>query len=154
MNDPTHDLSMQVRKLERKTRLLSHSLVAMMVLAVCAAFAPNRDTVAARSIKLLDARGKVRAELGADEDGSTGLFLLDAAGRVRASLTHDDAQTALYLLDETGNTRVGAAQYEHGGGGIALRGVDDKRAVELFLKGDGNLTFYDKTGEISARLPD
>lgn len=82
-----------------------------------------------------------------------GFELVDRDGRVRAELRHDAEETGLFVMDETGTTRLGAAQFAHGGGGFALHGPESRGAAVLYLKGDGTLTFFDAGGEIRARFP-
>ncbi|HSG07903.1 MAG TPA: hypothetical protein VLA36_06085 [Longimicrobiales bacterium] len=77
----------------------------------------------------------------------------NAAGVARATLGDDAEGTALYLRDGDGTTRVGVAQFAHGGGGFALHGQDAKGAAVLYLKGDGSLTFFDAAGDVQARYP-
>ena len=56
-------------------------------------------------------------------------------------------------MDETGGTRLGAAQFAHGGGGYALHGPEMKGAAVLYLKGEGSLSMYDAEGELTDRFP-
>jgi hypothetical protein len=46
---------------------------------------------------------------------------------------------------------VGGTLFAHGGGGFALHGPEAKGAAVLYLKGDGNLTFFGAEGEVQAR---
>lgn len=80
--------------------------------------------------------------------------IVDDSGRVRMDLRHDSTETGLFILDGTGTTRVGAAQFAHGGGGFALHGPEAKGAAVLYLRGRGSLTFYDERGEVVGRVPD
>jgi len=111
------------------------------------------DVLRARAVQMVDAEGRVRAELAIDDDGSAGLFVRDEEGRSRAVLVHDAAQSALYLLDEDGTIRVGSAQYAHGGGGFALHGPKSEGAAVLYLKDEGSLTFYGHDGAVLERIP-
>lgn len=111
------------------------------------------DVVRATRFEMVDAEGRVRAELAIDKDGSAGMFLKDGGGGIRASLTHDAAQTALFLYDAEGTVRVGTAQFAHGGGGFALHGPKSKGAAALYLKGSGSLTFYDEEGAVTGKVP-
>ena len=79
--------------------------------------------------------------------------LHDSEGVVRLSLTHDASQSALYISDSDGTTRVGVAQFAHGGGGVALHGAESKGATVLYHKGSGNLSFYDSEGNTTTRVP-
>jgi hypothetical protein len=79
--------------------------------------------------------------------------LVDSSGRVRIDLRHDSTETGLFVMDEAGNTRLGIAQFAHGGGGIALHGPDMKGAAVLYLKDRGSLTFYDESGVVVSQFP-
>jgi hypothetical protein len=79
--------------------------------------------------------------------------LVDSTGRVRIDIRHDSTETGLFIIDEAGSTRLGAAQFAHGGGGVALHGPDMKGAAVLYLKGRGSLTFYDETGMVVNQFP-
>jgi hypothetical protein len=110
------------------------------------------EALTAQAFQLVDAEGNVWAELALRENGPA-LVLFDGEGVTRASLIHSDDESALYLRDEKGDIRVGAAQFAHGGGGFALHGPGGDGAAVLYLKGDGSLTFYDVNGEATARVP-
>ena len=64
----------------------------------------REEVVAAERFELIDAEGRVRAEMAIDEDGSAGFFVRDDEGRLRATLIHDPHQAAMYLVDEDGTT--------------------------------------------------
>jgi len=81
------------------------------------------------------------------------LQLVDATGHVWIDLRHDSAETGLFVLDDAGDTRIGVAQFAHGGGGVALHGPAARGAAVLYLKGGASLTFYDSTGQATTRLP-
>lgn len=81
------------------------------------------------------------------------LQIVDTDGHVRMDLTHDSTGTRLFVHDDAGDVRVGVAQFAHGGGGFALHGPGGKGAAVLYLKGEGNLSFYDSAGALSARFP-
>lgn len=148
-------LEERIRRLERRGRVLGALLVAGLGFLVVSANGRRGETVAAERFELVDGEGRVRAEMAIDEDGSAGFFVRDGEGRVRGCLVHDDAQSALYLFDEAGAIRVGAAQYAHGGGGFALHGEGTEGAAVLYMKErEGSLTFYDAHGTVRARLPE
>lgn len=111
------------------------------------------DAIRSRSFELVDAREQVRGRLTMLAGGPS-LVLLDTAGVERVSLRHDGEATALYLKDSAGDTRVGVAQFAHGGGGVALHGPRARGAAVLYHKDRGTLTFYGADGTVIQRLPD
>lgn len=137
MNDPLSTspdpLEHRVRRLERANRVLTAALAVLALGALVAARRPQQvvDEVRARRIQLVD-----------------------ADDRVRIDLRHDEEETGLFILDDAGDTRLGAAQFAHGGGGYALHGSGGRGAAVLYLKGDGSLTMYDPDGAVTARFPE
>lgn len=130
-NDDVTDLERRVRTLERRNSLLM-ALVALLVAGtLLAARTPAQvaDTIQARRIQLVDAEG-----------------------RIRIDLRHDEEETGMFILDDAGDTRVGAAQFAHGGGGYALHGPGGRGAAVLYLKDEGSLTMYDADGAVAARF--
>lgn len=120
----------------------------------CAAPTSETEVIRARAIQMVDDDGRVRAELGIDADGSAGLFLYDSEGRTRACLVHDPSQSALYLFDDQNVIRVGAAQFAHGGGGLAIHGERSRGSTVLYQKnGVGSLTLRDADGNLIGRVP-
>ena len=114
----TLDLDRRVQRLETSNRRWRVAALALMALVTVAWSAPRQaaEQIETQALTLVDGEGNVLAELKAAEGGPA-LLLYDAAGIVRASLAHNDEATALYLRDAAGDTRVGTAQYAHGGGG-------------------------------------
>lgn len=151
-------LESRVANLRRINRSLVVALCAIGTLAtvgLTTTATRSPEVLRAKRIQMVDDNERVRAELGIDEQGSAGLFVLDGGGLIRATLVHDEVQTAMYLMDEAGVVRLGAAQFSHGGGGIAMHGPELKGAAVLMLKDSiGSLTFYDKDGEVVLRTPD
>lgn len=125
-------LEERVRRLERVNRVLTVAIVAAVAwpLLVGAVDHVQPDEVTAKRIRLVD-----------DE------------GRVRMDLRHDSEETGLFIMDEAGDVRLGAAQFAHGGGGYALHGPGGSGAAVLYLKGEGSLTMYEPDGEVAARFP-
>ncbi len=151
-------LEASVANLRRINRSLLVALCAIGTLAAAGlttATSRSPEVLRAKRIQMVDDNERVRAELGIDEQGSAGLFVLDGGGLIRATLVHDEVQTAMYLMDEAGVVRLGAAQFAHGGGGIAMHGPELKGAAVLMLKDSiGSLAFYDKDGQVVLRTPD
>lgn len=145
----------RIRRLERWNRLLLGGLGAAVLLTALAGMAGDEaGTLRCRRLELIDEAGTVLAFLGTDDDGSTGLFINDDGGGLRISLSHDEEQSALYVRDGTGTIRVGVAQFAHGGGGFALHGAGSKGAAVLYHKDGGSLTFYDREGKVTHRVPE
>lgn len=145
--------------MRRQLNRISSRVVIVMFLAAlsvsCASQRSTSDVVQARSIQMVDAEGCVRVEIGIDADGSAGLFLYDSEGRTRACLIHDPSQSALYLFDDQNVIRVGAAQFAHGGGGLAIHGEKSQGSSVLYQKdGVGSLIFRDPDGKVIDRVPD
>ena len=149
------DLENRIRKLERTNRLSLAIALSMGLVFVLGSASGSARTGPLRSqrIELVNAKGAVRAILGTDADGSTGLFIHDPAGNLRLSLTHDTDQSALFIHDEEGTVRIGIAQFAHGGGGVALHGAESKGAAVLYPKEGGSLSFFDKEGKATTRIP-
>lgn len=145
----------RIAALEHRTRLQSVALAVLgALLLAAAATRPGDDpeVLRARAVQMVDAEGRVRAELGVDADGAAGLFVRDVAGRARAMVVHDDEQSGFFALDGEGQVRVGAAQFAHGGGGYALHGPAGKGAAVLYLKSQASLRFYDGEGHVTNEL--
>ena len=121
-------LSFRVAKLERQNRLLTMT-VAATVVALLLAATGEPDIVRAYGFELLDASGKVRAELAATDEA-----------------------VGLFIKDDEGTTRIGIAQFAHGGGGVALHGRDSKGAAVLYLKDTASLRFFDVEGNVTNQL--
>lgn len=130
-NQNLSDLQRRVRRLER----WNAALLALMGVLVAGT--------------LLAARSPAQVP---DEIQARRIQLVDAEGRVRIDLRHDDEETGMFILDDAGDTRLGAAQFAHGGGGYALHGPGGRGAAVLYLKGEGSLTMYDEDGDVVARL--
>ena len=65
--------------------------------------------------------GAVRARLAVSDSGDVGLYLFDIDQWERLLLSHAKGGTALFLKDEAGDVRVGAAQFALGGGGFTCK---------------------------------
>jgi hypothetical protein len=149
------DRSMQlverrIATLERRNSALAAGALALAALGVLAA-AGRPGEMRATAFHLVDESGKVRAKL-AFHDGAPGVFILDEEGRERLLAIHDAERTGLYLNDADGTTRVGVAQFAHGGGGIALHGAESKGATVLYHKRRGSLTFFDNAGGVTNQV--
>jgi hypothetical protein len=72
--------------------------------------------------------------------------LVDASGRAGTGLRRNTAAIGMFVVDESGGTRSGVAQFSHGGGRFALHGPDMRGAAVSHLKGSGSPTLCDETG--------
>jgi hypothetical protein len=87
------------------------------------------------------------------------LVVAGALSAVRVTQTMELVQARKVQLvddqgrDDAGDTRLGAAQFAHGGGGYALHGPKMKGAAVLYLAGEGSLSMYDPEGIRTARFP-
>lgn len=150
------ELEEQVRRLERQNRLLRIAFVIVVLIVVVAAnLLPSEEVVRANRFELVDPSGRVRTTLEMSDDGNVGLFVMDDSSRVRLSATHGPDETALFIRDRAGETRVGAAQFAHGGGGFALHGEGLKGATVLYMKnGKGSLRHFDEQGNVTFQVPE
>ncbi len=147
-------IPLRLSRLERDNRRFAVMLalvVAGGVLAFAGCARPA-SSIRATRISLVDAAGSVRAEIRMDSGGPA-LHLFDETGRIRASLQHDGEGTALYLRDPDGDIRVGAAQFAHGGGGLALHGPNNRGGAVMYYRDGGSLSFFDTAGTVVLRLP-
>ena len=80
--------------------------------------------------------------------GYPALYFRDAEGVTRLALFHEAEASGVYVSDETGTTRIGIAQFAHGGGGVALHGPESRGAAVLYYKDDGSLRFFDGNGAV------
>lgn len=146
MSDHDHSTEQRIARLERSNRRMTAAAMALGALWLVAA-TDRPATITTSAFQLIDQTGQVRAELGF-RNGAPGLFILDEQGHDRLLAVHDAEGTGVYLNDPDGTTRVGMAQFTHGGGGIAMHGTEAKGATVLYHKGQGSLTFFDEEGGV------
>ncbi len=147
MSSTIEDLNRRIASLERTLRFLLLALgVGVAGLVVAAATKPS--TYQASAFQLISEDGSIRGEL-AVQGGQPVLQLKDENGINRVSLFHEADASGIYVRDSEGVTRVGVAQFAHGGGGVALHGPDSKGAAVLYLKGAGSLRFIDAEGAVT-----
>lgn len=144
------NLEQRVEALENRNRMLAALLLVTIAMAGLTA-ASNNSVVRGSAFELVDGKGVVRADL-AMRDGAPGLHIRDTQGNDRLVASHGDAGTTLYLYDDTGTTRIGIAQFAHGGGGVALHGPHSKGAAVLYFKDSGSLRFYDEDGKVVTEM--
>jgi hypothetical protein len=137
----------RLRRIEVRNRLLSATIGGLLLILVIGMNA-SPTNVRTSSVQLVDPNGAVRAELIL-EDGQPRFVLKDSSGVDRLKLFHGEDGTGLYIADEGGTTRVGIAQFAHGGGGVALHGPESKGAAVLYFKNEGSLRFFDAEGKVT-----
>lgn len=140
----------------RLTRLRALCIGALLLAATAltAALLPQLrppSVVRAESFHLVDATGAVHGEFTLQPAGPV-FVLKDRESGDRVKLFHEADTTGLYVMDATGATRIGIAQFSHGGGGVALHGPETKGAVVLYLKERGSLRIYDPDGKVAAEF--
>ncbi len=146
-------MSIPIEQIETRLRRAERWVIALgMLLAVAVAglaylqFHPI-GMLRLSSLEMVDANGNTVGLLG-QKDGRTGLFLMDEASVPRVSVFHADDADGLYIDDGQGVTRIGVAQFAHGGGGVALHGPDSQGAAVLYYKDKGSLRFFNKDGKV------
>lgn len=145
----------RISRLERRNLWLMTSVgVLSAVFLLAATMQPdNRDTVQASSFEVVDSSGEVRAAIEMRE-GFPAISLYDSSFGERVLITSNDFESAVFIKDSTGTTRLGMAQFAHGGGGFAAHGPESKGAAVLYLKGAGSLSFIDPDGKLVMRVPE
>lgn len=147
----------RMEQLEQRTgRLEAWNRVLLIVTGTClvvilSGAASTRDVVQAGSFQLVSSEGDVRAELVL-RDGDPGLYFKDAANVDRVAVFHDADASGVYVMDVDGVTRIGIAQFSHGGGGVALHGPESKGAAVLYFKEEGSLRFFDGDGNVTNQI--
>ncbi len=143
-------LDARVVRLERTVRGLLLLIVAGLAFVVLSA-ASGPNVLSAGAFQLVDEEGAVLGEF-AIADGLPVLHLKDESGVDRVSLFHNSEGSGLYVADADSVTRIGVAQFAHGGGGVALHGPESKGAAVLYLKGAGSLRFFDSEGTVTNQV--
>ncbi|MBX3095257.1 MAG: hypothetical protein KF812_00180 [Fimbriimonadaceae bacterium] len=151
MAGETATIESRLKQLELQNRLLATVLI-VSVLFFVLGFVRVPGVVQGSAFQLVDEGGRVRAEIGLVE-GAPEIKLMDLDGQERVRLWTDADTTGLFLNDAKGTTRIGVAQFAHGGGGVALHGEDSKGATVLYHKGTGSLRFIDTNGVVTDEFP-
>lgn len=147
---PTADIEARLRRIERRGRLQALVLL-LAAVALLTAAARGPRTLRAESFELVTPEGHVAATLEL-RDGAPGFYLMDENGTQRVALFHEPQTSGLYVSDTEGVTRIGIAQFAHGGGGVALHGAQSRGAAVLYLKDEGSLRFYDADGNMTRSI--
>lgn len=140
----------RVARLEKSNRRLKWALAACSVLVAGILAGADRapgPMVASESIRLIDRDGKLRMQLGCDDQG-TFLFLNDESGKMRTSLAAQKGQTYVNLKDDQDRTRC-EVRFDDVGPALMLR--DEAGAIVGALAYDTQgpyLQIRDTTGKI------
>lgn len=140
----------RIRRLELLVYSLGFVVFLLLVWILSVSF-QSRSIIKATGFQLVSDSDIVMGEFGFNGTSPI-LYLADEAGRKRLIATHDIEGTRVFLNDADGTTRVGIAQFSHGGGGIALHGEKGKGAAVLYYKQQGSLRFFDKKGDITRQI--
>ena len=139
-------MEQRLSDLEKRNRWLVVGWVLSMAMIWMSGWTP--DSIKASGFQLVDESGKVRAELGFQE-GEPVLLIRDENGVDRLVAFHHQEGTGIYINDASKTTRIGVAQFAHGGGGVALHGPESKGAAVLYFKDEGSLRFFDAEGNVT-----
>ncbi len=111
------------------------------------------EIVRAKRFELVDDKDRVRIEMLLD-DGNPVFRLKDENGKNRVVVFHQADATGVYVNDADEDTRVGIAQFPHGGG-VAMHGAKGKgSAVYVLMNDTARLDVYDKEGKLAHRWPE
>jgi len=147
MRKDAETLEEKLERLETRNRLMFIVALLCAVVLLMGAL-PDREPLRVQSVQLVNETGVVVAELGV-RDGNVGLYLDDEHSQNRIALFHSPEGTGMYIKDREGVTRIGVAQFAHGGGGIALHGEKSRGAAVLYFKDAGSLRFFDAEGNVT-----
>jgi hypothetical protein len=126
-----------------KIKRVALALTAINLALLTASLTQVRPTAAqgvspilrARTLELVDGRGRVRSRLNVEPDGAVVLRLLDQKGTIRVKLGADENGSGLVLLDEATEPGVHIIARQVGTPerpattGITLRGADGQQHV-------------------------
>ena len=146
----TEQVEKRLKRAEQRLVVLGVALVLVIVGFSYLLYRPS-STLRTTSLEMVDAQGNVIGLLG-QRDGRTGLFLMDEKSTPRVSVFHAEDADGLYIDDGQGVTRIGVAQFAHGGGGVALHGSGSSGAAVLYYKNAGSLRFFDTDGNVTQEI--
>jgi hypothetical protein len=139
----------RVERLEKQNWWMRTAVIAALALAALPwALGAKKEelekdpTLRGQRIVLLDAAGKLRVFIGADEDrdGRIGIYLYDQLGQRSAAMYVNNQQSGLSLYGQN-NTERASLQLD-GQGDLGLRFYDQEKSEHLGLSvtGPGNMT--------------
>jgi len=155
MADAT-ELTQRLRRRERLNLFLAATVVVLTSAALAgnvSGSSPAQDKApSASAFHLVDDERNVLAALAPSRDGAE-LVIRNQRGGARLKLSVDPDKAGLFVMDESGDTRIGVAQFAHGGGGVALHSPETKGTAVLYYEERGSLAFYAEDGALLARVP-
>ena len=151
--DPGISSMDRISRIEGRVNLIALVALAALVTVIAGYASPGATTLRAEKFELVSTSGEVLATLEASDENGTGLFVRDNSGRVRISISHSPDETALFIKDAHGDTRLGAAQFGHGGVGLALHGDEMKGAAVMYLSNrKGSFRVFDENGTVVKQI--
>src|SRR5262249_13341850 len=131
-----------------------YQLIAFLLLCVmgggcllAAANDPAPQEITVKSLKMVDAKGKVRAELGLKKDSCVSLVLYDTASVHRLALAADDDTASVILLDSSGIPRAYLQDTKDRSTSLVLNNEKGKGLVSLgTADGGGGMMCWDGKG--------
>lgn len=141
----TSSIEIKIARLQFMLWVLTLVIVAILAWPLLAPAAEG--TLRAEAFELVDDDGRVVAVLESD-GGYPRLAFRDASGIERVQLFHDAEASGLYVADAVGTTRIGIAQFAHGGGGVALHGEESRGALVMYYKESGSVRFFGQSGDV------
>lgn len=147
MEPSVPSLKRQVRKLQQ-LMWLQFCVLVICVLLLAWLFFRSPALVQAQAFELIDENHNTRGQWKI-EDGQPLFSLRDQDGVERIRLFHQADASGLFVKDHHDTTRIGIAQFAHGGGGVALHGAESKGAAVLYFKESGSLRFFDTYGSVT-----
>jgi hypothetical protein len=104
------------------------------------------EEVRAKHFVLIDAKGKERASLVADQAGSVFLVMFDSAGKTRANLSVSNDGPSLVFYDPTGRQRTIIGSTTVVASHVNENGIAEKGPAS-------SIVLFDKSGKLLWRQP-
>jgi len=145
-------LEREVRRWRRAAVILTAFVVA---LATMAHAYPGARVLEAQRFVLKDSQGRVRVELGGDNDHSIALRFKDDSGASRLTLGLEDDAALLVLSEKGGRPRAGLVTLAHGVPGLTFYDALGRARAELGLARDGaaSVSLIDARGGVAWKSP-
>lgn len=132
----------------RRTRWALGACVLAGLAGLVAGAARDNGVVSARAFVVVDGRGRALARLGDSRSGGASLKLADARGRLRVELAESAGGPFLHLDDEKGTPRAALAALAVGPA-LTFRDVDGHvRLGAGDIHDEPNLSIMDESGRV------